>query len=221
MSLTLVNMAYLPNSSRHFACMYSCVQRWTKEERCPGGLGYYDIILLPLHHHRNHWCLAVLDRRRGTIEYYDSMRKSELHDETLRSFGVTIGNYLSQIDDTNWRVVDAKCAQQPAGNGYDCGVYALYVADRRSRDLPLQDKLTSTFITFLRERICFELTRGSWGVPCTRTNGHDTLDSRSEGTAMPYEQAESRATAGSVALDADGATIRGCAVRLGPSPSPL
>ena len=51
---------------------YKNVQRWTLKLKST--LFAFDLVLLPIHVHDSHWCLAYIDMRTKTITYWDSLR---------------------------------------------------------------------------------------------------------------------------------------------------
>jgi len=55
---------------------YPAVKRWTKPNKCPGGIFSHDIMIVPVHL-KMHWACGFLDFRKKTIELYDSLGISE------------------------------------------------------------------------------------------------------------------------------------------------
>uniref|UniRef100_A0A8C6GQX5 Ubiquitin-like protease family profile domain-containing protein n=1 Tax=Mus spicilegus TaxID=10103 RepID=A0A8C6GQX5_MUSSI len=115
---------------------YSSVKRWTR------GINLFEkeLILLPIHQ-RVHWSLVVIDLRKRSIVYLDSMG------QTGKSICETIFQYLQnesktrrniELDPLEWKQHSMTSEEIPLQlNGSDCGMftckYAVYIA----RDQPV------------------------------------------------------------------------------------
>ncbi|XP_044290559.1 sentrin-specific protease 2 isoform X2 [Varanus komodoensis] len=115
---------------------YNSVRRWTKEV----DLFQHDIILVPIHI-RVHWALVVIDTRKKTIKYYDSMGQNGnricrrllqyLQEESKSKRNV-------DINASSWTLYSVKSDEIPQQlNGSDCGMFTCKYADFISRDKPI------------------------------------------------------------------------------------
>ncbi|XP_017655669.1 sentrin-specific protease 1 isoform X4 [Nannospalax galili] len=133
---------------------YQAVKRWTKKV----DIFSADILLVPIHL-GVHWCLAVVDFRKKSITYYDSM--GGINSEACR----TLLQYLKQesIDkkrkefDTNgWQLFSKKSQEIPQQmNGSDCGMFACKYADCITKDRPIN--FTQQHMPYFRKRMVWEI----------------------------------------------------------------
>ncbi|CAI4230724.1 unnamed protein product [Auanema sp. JU1783] len=110
---------------------YASVKRWTRKV----DIFSYDILLVPVHMHNNHWCLAVVDFPNKKIEYFDS-----LHGRNSQCLEL-VKQYLQQESQdkkktnfpmTDWSLtIRSDCPEQY--NGSDCGMFSLKFAEFVSR----------------------------------------------------------------------------------------
>ncbi|KAG8452608.1 hypothetical protein GDO86_004408 [Hymenochirus boettgeri] len=115
---------------------YQAVKRWTKKV----DVFAMNILLLPIHL-GVHWCLAVIDFRKKSITYYDSM--GGLNNEACR----LLLQYLKQecldkkgtsFDSNGWTSTSKKSHEIPQQmNGSDCGMFACKYADYITKDKPI------------------------------------------------------------------------------------
>ncbi|XP_064020785.1 sentrin-specific protease 2-like [Pogoniulus pusillus] len=112
---------------------YSAVRKWTKGV----DLFQQDLIFVPIHL-RVHWALVVVDVRRKTIRYYDSMAKSGdkicqtlfqyLREESLEKRNLELAS-------SEWTLHSMESHEIPQqSNGSDCGVFMCKYAEYISRD---------------------------------------------------------------------------------------
>ncbi|XP_064020788.1 sentrin-specific protease 2-like [Pogoniulus pusillus] len=112
---------------------YSAVRKWTKGV----DLFQQDLIFVPIHL-RVHWALVVVDVRRKTIRYYDSMAKSGdkicqtlfqyLREESLEKRNLELAS-------SEWTLRSMESHEIPQqSNGSDCGVFMCKYAEYISRD---------------------------------------------------------------------------------------
>uniref|UniRef100_A0A4W3H6H0 Ubiquitin-like protease family profile domain-containing protein n=1 Tax=Callorhinchus milii TaxID=7868 RepID=A0A4W3H6H0_CALMI len=133
---------------------YQAVKRWTKKV----DVFATNIVLVPVHL-GVHWCLAVIDFRKKTITYYDSM--GGCNDEACR----ILLRYLKQesIDkkgkefDTNgWTLCSKRSQEIPQQmNGSDCGMFTCKYADYITKDRPI--KFTQKHMPYFRRRMAWEI----------------------------------------------------------------
>ncbi|XP_043916648.1 sentrin-specific protease 2-like isoform X2 [Protopterus annectens] len=115
---------------------YQAVRRWTK------GVDLFEkeIVLIPLHL-GVHWALMVIDFRKKTIKYLDSMAKRNnsacclllqyLEEESKAKKGQT-------LNVSEWTLYPMKSQEIPQQmNGSDCGVFLCKYADYIARDKPI------------------------------------------------------------------------------------
>ncbi|XP_032081853.1 sentrin-specific protease 2 [Thamnophis elegans] len=133
---------------------YNAVKRWTKEV----DLFQHDIILVPIHI-RLHWALVVIDLRRKTIKYFDSMGQN----------GIRICRRLLQylqeeskakknqdINVSSWTLHSMKPHEIPQQlNGSDCGMFTCKFADFVSRDKPIA--FTQFHMPYYRKKMAWEI----------------------------------------------------------------
>ncbi|NXE85532.1 SENP1 protease, partial [Cochlearius cochlearius] len=115
---------------------YQAVKRWTKKV----DIFSVDLLLVPIHL-GVHWCLAVVDFRKKTITYYDSM--GGINSEACR----ILLQYLKQesldkkrkeFDANGWSLLSKKSQEIPQQmNGSDCGMFACKYADCIAKDKPI------------------------------------------------------------------------------------
>lgn len=133
---------------------YQTMKNWIKKI----DLFSYDIVLVPIHL-GNHWCLAVIDLRKKTIEYYDS--PGNANDSGLKKllqfFTDAMANKQAAKKDTkSWRSSYLKGPTQ--SNGSDCGVFVCQFANYVSRDLPIH--FTQHDMAYFRKRMAIEILNG-------------------------------------------------------------
>ncbi|XP_074045661.1 sentrin-specific protease 2 isoform X4 [Macrotis lagotis] len=115
---------------------YQAVKRWTK------GLDLFEqeLVLVPIHR-RVHWSLVVIDVRKKTIRYLDSMgqkghRICNLMLQYLQDESKTKRN--RELNPAEWTLESAKPYEIPQqSNGSDCGMFACKYADFLSQDKPI------------------------------------------------------------------------------------
>nr|XP_060624018.1 sentrin-specific protease 2 isoform X1 [Anolis sagrei ordinatus] len=133
---------------------YNAVRRWTKEV----DLFQHDLILVPIHI-RVHWALVVIDMRRETIKYFDSMGQSG-HNICMKLL-----QYLQdeskvkrnlEINPSSWTLYSMKPNEIPQQrNGSDCGVFVCKYADFISRDKPIV--FSQCHMPYYRKRMVWEI----------------------------------------------------------------
>ncbi|KAI5095976.1 sentrin-specific protease 1, partial [Silurus meridionalis] len=133
---------------------YSTVRRWTKKV----DIFSVDIILVPVHL-GVHWCLSVVDFRKKTITYFDSMGGS--NDEACQ----ILLKYLKQecedkkkqaFDTSNWILHSKKRNEIPQQmNGSDCGMFTCKYAEYITKDKPIT--FTQKHMPYFRRRMVWEI----------------------------------------------------------------
>ncbi|KAM6226150.1 LOW QUALITY PROTEIN: sentrin-specific protease 1 [Porphyrio hochstetteri] len=133
---------------------YQAVKRWTKKV----DIFSVDLLLVPIHL-GVHWCLAVVDFRKKTITYYDSM--GGLNSEACR----ILLQYLKQesldkkrkeFDTNGWALLSKKSQEIPQQmNGSDCGMFACKYADCITKDKPIN--FTQQHMPYFRKRMAWEI----------------------------------------------------------------
>ncbi|KFO63258.1 Sentrin-specific protease 1, partial [Corvus brachyrhynchos] len=122
---------------------YQAVKRWTKKV----DIFSVDLLLVPIHL-GVHWCLAVVDFRKKTITYYDSM--GGINSEACR----ILLQYLKQesldkkrkeFDTNGWALLSKKSQEIPQQmNGSACGMFACRYA-------------ASQHMPYFRKRMAWEI----------------------------------------------------------------
>ncbi|NWR57095.1 SENP1 protease, partial [Bucorvus abyssinicus] len=133
---------------------YQAVKRWTKKV----DIFSVDLLLVPIHL-GVHWCLAVVDFRKKTITYYDSM--GGINSEACR----ILLQYLKQesldkkrkeLDTNGWSLLSKRSQEIPQQmNGSDCGMFACKYADCITKDKPIN--FTQQHMPYFRKRMAWEI----------------------------------------------------------------
>lgn len=133
---------------------YSAVKRWTKKV----DVFAMDLLLVPVHL-GVHWCLAVVDFRKKTISYYDSMGGS--NDEACR----ILLRYLKEecvdkrrveFNASGWVLGSKRSQDIPQQmNGSDCGMFTCKYADYISKDRPI--RFSQKDMPYFRQLMTWEL----------------------------------------------------------------
>ncbi|XP_021472449.2 sentrin-specific protease 1 isoform X1 [Oncorhynchus mykiss] len=133
---------------------YSAVRRWTKKM----DIFSMDVILVPVHL-GVHWCLSVVDLRKKSITYFDSMGGN--NDEACR----ILLQYLQQeskdkkgkdLDTAEWTVQSKKRHEIPQQmNGNDCGMFTCKYAEYVTKDKPIT--FTQKHMPYFRRRMVWEI----------------------------------------------------------------
>ncbi|KAM4047854.1 sentrin-specific protease 1 isoform 2-T2 [Anomaloglossus baeobatrachus] len=133
---------------------FQAVKRWTKKVDVFSA----DVLLVPVHL-GVHWCLAVVDFRKKTVTYYDSM--GGLNNEACR----ILLQYLKQesqdkkgisFDTNGWHLSSRACNEIPQQmNGSDCGMFACKYADYITKEKPIT--FTQNHMPYFRKRMVYEI----------------------------------------------------------------
>uniref|UniRef100_A0AAZ3RGI1 Ubiquitin-like protease family profile domain-containing protein n=1 Tax=Oncorhynchus tshawytscha TaxID=74940 RepID=A0AAZ3RGI1_ONCTS len=133
---------------------YSAVRRWTKKM----DIFSVDVILVPVHL-GVHWCLSVVDLRKKTVTYFDSMGGN--NDEACR----ILLQYLQQeskdkkgkdLDTSEWTLQSKKRNEIPQQmNGSDCGMFTCKYAEYITKDKPIT--FTQKHMPYFRRRMVWEI----------------------------------------------------------------
>uniref|UniRef100_A0A8C6GPG6 Ubiquitin-like protease family profile domain-containing protein n=1 Tax=Mus spicilegus TaxID=10103 RepID=A0A8C6GPG6_MUSSI len=133
---------------------YSSVKRWTQ------GINLFEkeLILVPIHQ-RVHWSLVVIDLRKRSIVYLDSMG------QTGKSICETIFQYLQnesktrrniELDPLEWKQYSVTSEEIPLQlNGSDCGMFTCKYADYIARDQPVT--FSQQHMPTFRKRMVWEI----------------------------------------------------------------
>jgi len=133
---------------------YSRVRRWTKKE----DIFSYDILLIPVHL-GIHWCLATIDVKNKSINYYDSMNGNN---QTCLDL---LQRYLQEehqdkkkapMDLSGWKQEIKKDIPQQM-NGSDCGMFTCKFAEYLSRRAKLT--LSQQDMPYFRKRMVYEIVK--------------------------------------------------------------
>ncbi|XP_010143337.1 PREDICTED: LOW QUALITY PROTEIN: sentrin-specific protease 2-like [Buceros rhinoceros silvestris] len=133
---------------------YTGVRRWTR------GVDLFeqDIILVPIHL-RMHWALVVIDVRKKTITYYDSLRqKGDKICQTLFRYLQEESREKRNVDlaSSEWTLHSMEPHEIPQQlNGSDCGVFMCKYADYISRDEPIT--FTQRDMPGFRKKMAWEI----------------------------------------------------------------
>ena len=151
---------------------YNNVRRWTRIEKLRkkgingvNNIFELDKIIFPINLSNIHWSCGCLNFKDKTIEYYDSMNRS--NDQNKNHFFKTMRQYLydeykDKINGNNlnlneWINENGAIAQQQNGN--DCGVFTVKCAQSISNgSLPT---FTQRDIPYFRQRIMIDILNGA------------------------------------------------------------
>ncbi|XP_048346440.1 sentrin-specific protease 1 [Sphaerodactylus townsendi] len=133
---------------------YQAVKRWTKKV----DIFSVDILLVPIHL-GVHWCLAVIDFRKKTITYYDSMggMNSEACKILLQYLKQeSLDKKRKEFDTNGWMLLSKRSQEIPQQmNGSDCGMFACKYADYITKDKPIN--FTQQHMPYFRKRMVWEI----------------------------------------------------------------
>lgn len=133
---------------------YTAVRRWTKKV----DIFSVDIILVPIHL-GVHWCLSVVDLRKKSITYFDSM--GGINDKACQ----ILLNYLNQesqdkkgqkLNTSDWTLQSKRRNEIPQQmNGSDCGMFTCKYAEYITKDKPIT--FTQKHMPYFRRRMVWEI----------------------------------------------------------------
>lgn len=133
---------------------HSTVRRWTKKV----DIFSYDYIIIPVHLGM-HWCLCIVDFKKKSIQYYDSMGGNNL--KCLNA----VKQYLcdeckdkknQQFDLNGWSTEIVEDIPQQM-NGSDCGMFACKYADYITRGAKIT--FTQQHMSYFRRRMVYEIVK--------------------------------------------------------------
>ncbi|XP_028645180.1 sentrin-specific protease 1 isoform X4 [Grammomys surdaster] len=133
---------------------YQAVKRWTKKV----DVFSVDILLVPIHL-GVHWCLAVVDFRKKSVTYYDSM--GGINNEACRILlqylkQESVDKKRKEFDTNGWQLFSKKSQEIPQQmNGSDCGMFACKYADCITKDRPIN--FTQQHMPYFRKRMVWEI----------------------------------------------------------------
>ncbi|XP_068001300.1 sentrin-specific protease 2-like isoform X1 [Melanerpes formicivorus] len=133
---------------------YTAVRRWTRGV----DLFQQDLIFVPIHL-RVHWALVVIDVRRKTIKYYDSMgQKGDKICQTLFQYLREESHEKRNLElaSSEWTLRSMESHEIPQqSNGSDCGVFVCKYAEYISRDRATT--FTQKHMPYFRKRMVWEI----------------------------------------------------------------
>ncbi|XP_008835212.1 sentrin-specific protease 2-like [Nannospalax galili] len=133
---------------------YSSVKRWTR------GVNLFakELILVPIHR-KVHWSLVVIDLRKKSIVYLDSMgQKGESICKIIFQYLQNESKTRRNIDlnPLEWKQFSMTAEEIPQQmNGSDCGMFTCKYADYISRDQPLT--FSQQHMPVFRKRMVWEV----------------------------------------------------------------
>ncbi|KAM6121228.1 sentrin-specific protease 2-like [Pterocles gutturalis] len=134
---------------------YQAVKRWTRAV----DLFKQDLTVVPINL-REHWTLAVLDLRKKTIKYFDSLGQkgfeicATLH-KYLREESCAKRNLDLTFSEWTLHTMGQRYEIPQQENGSDCGVFVCKYADCISRDKPLT--FTQDHMPYFRKKMVWEI----------------------------------------------------------------
>ncbi|NXJ76750.1 SENP2 protease, partial [Trogon melanurus] len=133
---------------------YSAVRRWTR------GVDLFkqDLVLVPIHL-RAHWALVVIDIRKKTVDYFDSLgQKGDKICQTLFQYLQEESQEKRNLElsFSEWTLHSMESHEIPQQlNGSDCGVFVCKYADYVSRDKPIT--FTQSHMPYFRKKMVWEI----------------------------------------------------------------
>ncbi|NXX84135.1 SENP2 protease, partial [Urocolius indicus] len=137
-----------------FSGGYKAVMRWTRNV----DLFKQDMIFVPIHLKR-HWTLVVIDNRKKTIKYFDSLGQNG--DDICQ----TVFKYLQaehleknkqELSCWEWSLCSVEPHEIPQQlNGSDCGVFLCKYVDVLSQDKPIT--FTQIHMPYFRRCMVWEI----------------------------------------------------------------
>ncbi|NXP27675.1 SENP2 protease, partial [Scytalopus superciliaris] len=133
---------------------YQAVRRWTR------GVDLFKqhLILVPIHL-KVHWALLVIDVRKKTIQYFDSLgQKGDGICTTLLQYLQEESKEKRKLElpASEWTLHSMRPWEIPQqNNGSDCGVFVCKYADYISRDKPIT--FTQEHMPYFRRRMVWEI----------------------------------------------------------------
>ncbi|XP_058442906.1 sentrin-specific protease 1-like isoform X6 [Malaya genurostris] len=148
-----MNTFFIP---KLLASGHAGLKRWTRKV----DIFTYDIIPVPVHVGRVHWCMAIIDLKNQSIRYYDSMGtpnkpvldalEQYLKDESLDKRKKPFNT--SGFTKEHMR----ECPRQM--NGSDCGVFSCMFAEHESRDREIG--FSQQHMPYFRQKMIYEIAQG-------------------------------------------------------------
>ncbi|XP_055616579.1 sentrin-specific protease 1-like isoform X2 [Toxorhynchites rutilus septentrionalis] len=132
------------------------LKRWTRKV----DIFTYDIIPVPVHVGRVHWCMAIIDLKNKSIRYYDSMgtpNNSVLNalEQYLRD--ESLDKRKKPFDTSGFAKQNmSECPRQM--NGSDCGVFSCMFAEHESRNREIE--FTQQHMPYFRQKMMYEISQG-------------------------------------------------------------
>uniref|UniRef100_A0A8D8W1N8 Sentrin-specific protease 1 n=1 Tax=Cacopsylla melanoneura TaxID=428564 RepID=A0A8D8W1N8_9HEMI len=133
---------------------YNRVRRWTKKI----DLFSYDLILLPIHVQKIHWCLATIDFRKKCVTYYDSMAGPDrgVLNRLLKYISdESMDKKKTPFDTSSWSMQCPKDVPQQQ-NSCDCGVFTSTFAEYLSRNADIF-KVKQKDMPYYRKKMMVEI----------------------------------------------------------------
>ncbi|KAL1458152.1 hypothetical protein WDU94_008323 [Cyamophila willieti] len=133
---------------------YNRVRRWTKKI----DLFSYDLILLPIHVQKIHWCLATIDFRKKCVTYYDSMAGPDrgVLSRLLKYMGEeSMDKKKTPFDTSSWSMQCPKDVPQQQ-NSSDCGVFTSTFGEYLSRNADIS-KVKQKDMPYYRKKMTVEI----------------------------------------------------------------
>lgn len=135
---------------------HSGLKRWTRKV----DIFTYDIIPVPVHVGRVHWCMAIIDLKNKAIRYYDSMGtpnnpvlnalEQYLRDESL-------DKRKQPFDTSGFQKQNMhECPRQM--NGSDCGVFSCMFAEHEARGREIG--FSQQHMPYFRQKMIYEISQG-------------------------------------------------------------
>lgn len=147
------NTFFLPRLS---ASGHAGVKRWTRKV----DIFAYDIIPVPVHVGGVHWCMAIIDLRRRTIRYFDSMisRNPAVLQRLADYLVEEARDKKGEVFDMSGWQLESMLEIPRQNNQSDCGVFSCAFAETLTRDGEV--RFTQQNMPWMRMKMVLEICSG-------------------------------------------------------------
>jgi sentrin-specific protease 1 len=126
----------------------------------------FQILILPVHVHNNHWAVVVVDNRVHSVTYLDSYRYPEGTGPVGREYEDAVQRFLyherlrwrGNVPSAPYLIGSAEDIPKQIG-GADCGIFMLQFAERASRDAAFD--FSQRDIQYYRRLTAYEVLNGA------------------------------------------------------------
>lgn len=132
---------------------YNSVRKWATKKGV--NIGKLDRMLVPMNIGKNHWALGIVDFKRKTIAYYDSLAPNTVHSGFVEFITKYIADEVGPIQFSNLLV-----APPQQSNSFDCGVFTCMIAECLAAGRDWLD-FDQSMIPDMRRKIAIQIAHNS------------------------------------------------------------